>query len=247
MSLKKLSMERAYADKTRHPNPGFGNTRPSGDHVFNSRTSMWKSPWLPRLVFVACLAPFLVLAWKWTHNDLGINRLEYVARYTGATTIRLLLITLAITPLRRIPSLSPLIRFRRMLGLFTFSYGLLHAYHYFAIDAQWNTQILYEDFTMRRFFIAGAIALTLMIPLALTSFDRAIRWMGGKNWQRLHRLIYISAIAGVTHYWWQGKVATRTPILYAAILTLLLGIRVVFYLEKRVRRKRRALTRQGIA
>ncbi len=199
------------------------------------KKNLWASPWLWWLVFLACLAPLAWLAWRWSHNDLGINRIEFVARYTGRWTLRILLASLAITPLRRLPGLSPLIRFRRMIGLFAFFYGSLHALHYFGIDVQWNWQTITEDLTYRRFFIAGALALGLMIPLAATSFDQSIRWLGGKRWQRLHRLVYISAMAAVVHFWWQGKVGTQTPQLYAAILIALLAIRVVFSISKRMR------------
>lgn len=205
---------------------------------------MWKSPWLPRIVFAACLAPLVWLGWKWLHHELGINSIEFVARYTGRWTLRLLLITLAITPLRRIPGLSPLIRFRRMLGLFTFFYGVLHGLHYFGVDAQWNVQVITEDLTFRRFFIAGAAALLLMAPLALTSTDSAIRRLGGKRWQRLHRLVYVSAVAAITHYVWQGKVATLTPLIYAGVLALLLAIRLVlFVMRKPARTAERRLAR----
>ena len=208
--------------------------------------TIWSSPWLTRLVFVLCLLPLAWLAWRWWHNDLGINRIEFVARYTGRWTLRILLATLAITPLRRIPGLNPLIRFRRMIGLFACFYGTLHALHYFGIDVQWNLQTIKEDLTYRRFFIAGAIALGLMIPLAATSFDRAIRWMGGKRWQLLHRLVYVSAIAAIVHYWWQGKVGTQTPQLYAAILVALLGIRVVLAMRKRFRNASRPAPPAGV-
>jgi sulfoxide reductase heme-binding subunit YedZ len=189
---------------------------------------MWKSPWSARLIFLACLLPLFWLSWKSYHNELGINSIEYVSRYTGKWTLRLLLITLAITPLRRVPGLNPLIRFRRMLGLFTFFYGSLHALHYFAMDVQWHWQVIVEDLTFRRFFIAGAIALALMAPLALTSSNAAIRWMGGRRWQRLHRLIYLSAVAAIVHYVWQGKSLTLPPLIYAGILALLLALRAVF-------------------
>lgn len=201
---------------------------------------MWKSRWLARLVFLACLLPLFWLSWKWYHNELGINSIEYVARYTGKWTLRLLLLTLAITPLRRVPGLNPLIRFRRMLGLFTFFYGSLHALHYFAMDVQWNWQVIVEDLTFRRFFIAGAIALALMVPLALTSFNAAIRWMGGRRWQLLHRLIYLSAMAAIVHYVWQGKSLTLPPLIYAGILTLLLIMRAVFALVRWRRSAKRA-------
>jgi len=193
---------------------------------------MWKNPWLSRLVFLACLSPLFWLGWKWFHNELGINSIEFVARYTGRWTLRLLLITLAITPLRRIPGLNPLIRFRRMLGLFTFFYGSLHAFHYFAVDVQWNWLVIVEDLTFRRFFIAGGISLALMAPLALTSSNAAIRWMGGRRWQRLHRLIYLSAVAGIVHYVWQGKSLTLPPLIYAGILAILLFVRVLIFLSR---------------
>jgi sulfoxide reductase heme-binding subunit YedZ len=196
---------------------------------------MWKSPWLPRLVFAACLAPMAVLIWHWQHNQLGINAIEYVQRYTGRWALRLLLASLAVTPLRRIPGLGPIQRFRRMLGLFAFFYGVVHGWHYFARDAQWNLAIIREDLTIRRFFIAGAVSLALMAPLAATSFDRAIRWMGGRRWQLLHRLVYVSAIAAVVHYLWQGKGGLDpSPLVYSAVLALLLGVRVVFAVRRRI-------------
>lgn len=184
------------------------------------------------MVLAASLTPLLWLAWKWLHHDLGINRIEFVARYTGGWTLRFLLLTLAITPLRRIPGLRDLIRFRRMLGLIAFFYATLHALHYFAIDAQWNREVLWEDFTVRRFFIAGLTALTLLVPLAVTSFDAAVRWLGARRWQRLHRLIYASAIAAIFHYIWQGKYISLTPLLYAGVLALLLAIRIVVAVRK---------------
>jgi sulfoxide reductase heme-binding subunit YedZ len=194
---------------------------------------MWKSPWLSRIVFAACSAPMLWLVWRWWNDNLGINSLEFVARYTGRWTLRLLLVTLAITPLRRIPGLSPLVRFRRMIGLFTFFYGVAHGLHYFARDAQWDWARIVEDLTYRRFFIAGAIALLLMAPLAATSSDRAIRWMGGRRWQRLHRLVYLSAVAAVIHYLWQAKGIDLKPLIYAGILGLLLLARVLIWFVRR--------------
>lgn len=187
-------------------------------------------------VFLLCLLPLADLAWRWHGNALGINRIETVARFTGNWTLRFLLLSLCITPLRRIRGLSGLIRFRRMIGLFAFFYGTLHGLHYFAVDVQWNMEILREDLTTRRFFIAGMAALVLMAPLAATSFQGAIRWMGGKNWQRLHRLAYLAAIAGVVHFFWQGKAALWTPIYYGIFLGVLLLYRVVYW--ARYQRKR---------
>ena len=206
---------------------------------------MWKSPWPKRVVFAACLAPMVWLAYRWINNDLGINSIEFVARYTGRWTLRLLLATLAITPLRRIPGLSPLVLFRRMVGLFTFFYGTVHGVHYFARDAQWNWDVIVEDLTYRRFFIAGAVALLLMAPLAATSFDAAIRWMGGRKWQLLHRLIYLSALSAIIHYLWQGKSITLTPLIYLAVLIALMAARVVSWqVGKRKRGRSRLRFRQ---
>jgi len=198
--------------------------------------SMPKIRWLKVIVFLACIAPAVYLAWRWYRNDLGINSIEYVARYTGRWTLRLLLATLAITPLRKLPKLSKLIQVRRMVGLFTFFYGLGHGLHYFAIDVQWDPLIISEDLTYRRFFIAGATALLLMAPLAATSFKAAIRWMGGKRWQLLHRLVYPSAIAAIIHYAWQAKGINLTPLYYGGLLALLLAIRVAFFAQKKLRR-----------
>lgn len=196
---------------------------------------MWKNPWLKRIVFTVCLLPFAILAWKWTHNDLGVNSIEFVARYTGRWALRFLLASLAITPLRMIPGLGPLALFRRMLGLFAFFYASLHALHYFGRDVQWNWTVIQEDLTFRRFFVIGGIAFTLLIPLAATSFDAAIRKLGGQRWRRLHKLAYVSAIAAVIHYALQGKSLTLTPLYYIAILAVLLGVRAVVWLRRKFR------------
>lgn len=188
---------------------------------------MWKKPWLKPLVFALCMLPLVWLGWKWWNDQLGFNSIEFVARYLGRWTLRFLLITLAITPLRKIPRLSPLILFRRLLGLVTFFYACLHALHYYARDVQWNRQIIVEDLTHRRFFIFGMTALLLMLPLALTSFDAAIRWMGGKRWRLLHRLVYLSAVAALIHFLLQGKSIELRPLEYGAVLALLLLARIV--------------------
>lgn len=194
---------------------------------------IWNSRYAQPVVFVLCLVPLALLAWRWQANELGINRIETVARYTGNWTLRFLLASLCITPLRRIPGQSGLIRFRKMLGLFAFFYGCLHGLHYFGVDVQWNGEIIAEDLTMRRFFIAGMVSLVLMAPLAATSFSAAIRWMGGKRWQLLHRLAYFAAGAGVVHFFWQGKAALWTPIYYGAFLGVLMMWRVVYWVRQR--------------
>ena len=194
---------------------------------------IWNSRFAKPVVFLICLLPLLLLAWRWHGNELGINRIETVARYSGNWTLRFLLLSLCITPLRRLPGLSGLIRFRRMIGLFAFFYGTLHAMHYFGVDVQWNTEIIWEDLTTRRFFIAGILGLALMAPLAATSFNTAVRWMGAKRWQLLHRLAYVSAMAGVVHFFWQGKAALWTPIYYGLFLAVLLLYRIGYWVTHR--------------
>jgi sulfoxide reductase heme-binding subunit YedZ len=194
---------------------------------------IWTSRFAKPIVFLLCLSPLLYLAWRWQNNDLGINRIETVARFTGNWTLRILLFSLCITPLRRLPGLGGILRFRRMIGLFAFFYGTLHALHYFGVDVQWNTEIIWEDITVRRFFIAGMLSLALMAPLAATSFNDAVRWMGAKRWQLLHRLAYVSAAAGVIHFFWQGKAALWTPIYYGLFLGALLLFRIGYWATHR--------------
>jgi sulfoxide reductase heme-binding subunit YedZ len=131
------------------------------------------------------------------------------------------------------PGWTWLLEYRRPLGLFAFSYGTLHFAHYLALDKLWEWSEVWTDFTLRRFFIAGLLGWAAMIPLAATSFNKAIQWMGGKNWQRLHRLAYFSALAGVAHFYWQGKAAMLDPVIYAVIFFVLMGYRVWLWMQKR--------------
>lgn len=183
------------------------------------------------LLFLLCLIPFALLVYRWETNQLGINRAETVARFTGDWTLRMLLFSLTITPLRRITGWNDLIRFRRMLGLFAFFYGSLHLLHYLSIDKAWFWPEIWEDLRIRRFFIMGWTAYLSMVPLALTSTTAAIRALG-KRWQLLHRLAYLSAIAGVVHFYWQGKAALWDPILYGIAVFILLILRVWFARKK---------------
>ncbi|MBM3786247.1 MAG: sulfoxide reductase heme-binding subunit YedZ [Acidobacteria bacterium] len=194
---------------------------------------MWNARWAKAVVIGLCLIPLAELAWRWNNNQLGINRLETVARFTGNWTMRFLLLSLCITPLRRLPGQSGLIRFRKTLGLCAFFYGCLHVLHYYGLDVQWNTEIILEDLTTRRFFIAGMIGFALMVPLAATSTAASIRWLGGKRWQLLHRIVYLSAMAGVVHFFWQGKAALWTPIYYGLFLGVLLGYRMIYWIKNK--------------
>jgi len=185
------------------------------------------------VVWILCLSPVSWLAWKATHDLLGANPLSEITLSTGHWTLYLLLITLAISPLRKITHLNWLIRFRRLVGLFAFFYGWLHLMTYLWFDKFFDVHEIVKDIYKRPFITAGMTAWVLMFPLALTSTARSIRWLGGKRWQILHRLIYASAIAGVVHFWWLVKRDLTRPEIMAAILIGLLGFRIIDRLAAR--------------
>lgn len=191
---------------------------------------------LKTLTWLACLAPLGWLGWCAVTNTLGPDPTHTITFATGRTTLRLLLISLAITPLRRLwPRLSWLIRFRRLLGLFAFFYATLHLMTWIALYANFDPNAMSADILKRRYVTAGMAAWLLLLPLAATSTNWAIRKLGGKNWNRLHRLVYFAAIAGVIHYWWQVKSGVLTPIGVTVILAALLLARPL--LTWRQRRK----------
>lgn len=179
------------------------------------------------VVWVLCLCPVALLVWKGTHDELGANPLSEITLTTGHWTLYLLLITLAVSPLRKITGANWIIRFRRLLGLFAFFYGCLHLMTYLWFDKAFDVHEIVKDIYKRPFITAGMTAWVLMFPLALTSTAASIRWLGGKRWQVVHRLIYASAIAGVVHFWWLVKRDLTRPEIMAAILTALLGFRVI--------------------
>lgn len=183
-------------------------------------------------VFAACLIPLGLLLWRGFTGGLTANPIEYITHRTGDWTLRLLLITLAITPLRRLTGWNAVIRLRRMLGLFAFFYGSLHFLTYVVLDHFFALESILEDLTDRRFVTAGFTGFVLMIPLALTSTQAMVRRLGGRRWQALHRLVYVSACAGVVHYLWLVKADLRPPLLYAAALALLLGYRLWHYWQR---------------
>ncbi len=179
------------------------------------------------VVFVAALLPLAWLVWKAVHNDLGANPVEFVTHTTGDCALIFLLSSLAITPLRKLAKFPDLIRFRRMLGLYAFFYASLHLLTFAGLDHHFNWAEIVPDVYKRPFVTAGFTAWLLLVPLALTSTTWSIRKMGGKNWQRLHWLVYFSAIAAVVHYWWLVKKDITDPLIYAVILSVLLGFRIV--------------------
>jgi sulfoxide reductase heme-binding subunit YedZ len=174
-----------------------------------------------------CLVPLGSLAWSFWKQDLTANPLEYITHFTGDWSIRLLVATLAVTPLRKLLRLPDLIRFRRMIGLFAFFYGCLHFLTYLWLDRLFDFHDLWKDVAKRPFITAGFIAFVLMVPLALTSTTGWIRRLGGKRWQMLHRLVYLSAIAAVIHYYWLVKSDVRSPLFYGTLVAVLLAYRLI--------------------
>ena len=200
------------------------------------------------VVFAAALIPFAHLVWRGYNGSLTADPLVEITNETGIWTLRFIVITLAITPVRRLSGWNPIIRFRRMLGLFAFFYATLHFLTYVIGDrfasldfpdgfVAWSTFVnlmasIWEDIAKRPYITVGFIALVSMAPLAFTSTAGWIRRLGGRNWQRLHRLVYLTGIAGVTHYWWKVKADTLHPIVYAAIVALLLGYRLALSFKR---------------
>jgi sulfoxide reductase heme-binding subunit YedZ len=206
--------------------------------------SILTSKWTKVVVFLVCLIPLGRLLWRAFHNglagfpdgmDFGANPIEFITHATGDWTLRFLVITLAITPLRRILRQPQLIRFRRMLGLFAFFYACLHFGTWIGLDKFFAWSEMWKDVQKRRFVTVGFAAFALMIPLAVTSTAGMIRRLGGRRWQMLHRAIYVSAILGVIHYYWLVKSDVRKPLLYAAIVGVLLVYRLGMWICGRAR------------
>ncbi|HWI20796.1 MAG TPA: protein-methionine-sulfoxide reductase heme-binding subunit MsrQ [Vicinamibacterales bacterium] len=179
------------------------------------------------VAWLLCLAPLAYLIYS-LYLDLGANPVETLTNFTGIWSLRFIVITLAITPLRWLTGINQLVNYRRLLGLFAFFYGFLHFTTFFFFDHQFDVAGMWEDVRLRPYITAGFVAFVLMIPLAVTSTTGWIRRMGGKNWNRLHMLIYITAMAGVLHYYWKVsiKLPPDNPRNYAILVAILLGWRV---------------------
>jgi sulfoxide reductase heme-binding subunit YedZ len=180
------------------------------------------SKWTKVAVFLLSLVPLCDLVYRGFNARLSANPVEFVQHFTGDWTLRFLLITLAITPLRKLLNLPELIRFRRMLGLFAFFYVCLHFLTYIGPDQSFSLAGMWKDVEKRRYITVGFLGFVLLIPLAITSTKGWIRRLGGRRWQILHRFIYVTAICGVIHYYWLVKSDVREPLMYAAILAVLL-------------------------
>lgn len=197
------------------------------------------------LAHVACLTPIAWLIWKFwlastsVPDALGADPIAAVTFFTGKGTLRLLVISLAVSPARRlVPKLGWIIRFRRLLGLYAFFYACLHLLTYVWLYSNFSLAAMVNDITRRRFIVAGLTAWLLLVPLALTSTAWSIRKLGGKRWQALHRLAYLAAIAGVVHYWWGVKRGVRTPFAITVVLAGLLLARPMLDYAKRASRER---------
>ena len=188
---------------------------------------------LKAVLFAICLIPAAWLVWRFFQQDLGANPIETITHATGDWALRFLLITLAVTPLRRLTGWHWLIRLRRMLGLFAFFYVFAHFSIYIGLDQFFDLQAVANDVLKRPYITVGFAAFVLLIPLAATSTNAMIKRLGGKKWQSLHRSVYAIAIMGVIHYWWLVKADLTEPILYSLVLAVLLGFRVWWRNEER--------------
>ncbi len=192
-----------------------------------SRSTLLK-PAAKAILFIACLLPFAWLVYGIFTNNLGANPTEYITRFTGDWTLRMLCVVLAITPLRTISKTPQLARFRRMLGLFVYFYVVLHLLAYSWFDMSFDLADIINDIPKRPFILVGFAAFLLLTPLAFTSFNRAIKALGAKRWQTLHKLVYVIAGLGVLHFFWMrsGKNNYAEVYVYAVILASLLLWRV---------------------
>jgi sulfoxide reductase heme-binding subunit YedZ len=177
-------------------------------------------------LFILALLPLAFLIYRALNDDLGANPIETINRYTGDWVLRFLLITLAVTPLRRLTGWNGLLRYRRMLGLFAFFYACVHFLSWAWLDQYFVLADIVRDVAKRPYITVGFASFLMLIPLALTSTNAIIRRLGAKRWQQLHRLVYLIGIGGVVHFLWLVKSDIREPLVYGAVLALLLGFRL---------------------
>ena len=178
------------------------------------------------LVLVNGAVPLAILAWDAFHHKLGANPQNFAILTTGMMTLIFLILTMAVTPLRKVSGWNWLANLRRMLGLYAFFYACAHFLLFFCLDRSFSVSSTLTEMTRRKYLIVGSIALIVMIPLAVTSTNAMIKRLGGKRWRALHRLAYVAAICGVIHYYMQVKKDVRQPLVFAAVLTVLLGYRI---------------------
>jgi sulfoxide reductase heme-binding subunit YedZ len=196
-----------------------------------------RMPWIKVPVAAACLLPITLLVTGAFAGTLSANPIDDITDGTGTWTLRFILITLAVTPVRQLTGLNSLIRYRRMLGLFAFFYGSLHFLTYLWLDQFFDLSSIVADIPKRPFITVGFTSYVLTVPLALTSADRIARWMGGRRWASLHRTVYLTAVGGVVHYLWLVKADIRAPLVYGGILAVLLAYRIVRAVRRRFARR----------
>lgn len=179
------------------------------------------------VLFAVCLLPLARLFYGALNHGLGANPIEFIQRFLGAWTFNFLLITLAVTPLRKLTGWHWLIRLRRMLGLFAFFYATLHLLNWLVLDNFFEWRAIAADILKRPYITVGFAAFVLLVPLAATSSNAMVRRLGGRRWQNLHRSIYAVAILGVVHYWWLVKKDVTWPLIYGVMVAILLGARAL--------------------
>lgn len=177
-------------------------------------------------LFALALVPLAFLIQRGVNNDLGANPIETINRFTGEWVLRFLLVTLAVTPLRRLTGWNGLLRYRRMLGLFAFFYACLHFLSYAWLDQYFVLPDIIKDVAKRPYITVGFACFLMLIPLAVTSTNGMVRRLGARRWQRLHQFVYLIGVGGIIHFLWLVKSDITQPVIYGAILATLLGFRV---------------------
>ena len=192
---------------------------------------------IPRIkvfIWLAALAPLAVLVWQGLHDDLTADPVKYITHFTGRTALIILFITLCITPIRRFSGWNGIVRLRRLVGLFSFFYAVIHLLIYLAFDRGFVFTELAEDIAKRPYITIGFTAWLMLLALAVTSPQAVLRRMGGKRWRALHRLVYVVPVLGVIHFTWAQKKDISLPLLYAAVLGAIFAVRVALWARNRI-------------
>ena len=184
------------------------------------------------VVLVNGAVPLALLGWDAWHHQLGANPANFAILTTGMMALIFLVLTMGVTPVRKIAGWNWLLPYRRMLGLFAFFYACVHFLLFFSLDRSFNISSTLHEIITRKYIWFGITALLVMVPLAITSTNAMIKRLGGKRWRALHRLAYVAAIAGVIHYYMQVKADVRLPLVFVAVLVVLLGYRVLIYFQR---------------
>ncbi|HWP81530.1 MAG TPA: protein-methionine-sulfoxide reductase heme-binding subunit MsrQ [Bacteroidota bacterium] len=198
-------------------------------------TRAQRTKWIIKpILFLASLGPLVILVVNFLTDNLSANPLDDITDETGTWTLRLIVVTLCMTPLRRLTGWIEFTQLRRMFGLFAFFYGCLHFLTYLYFDKFFEWEEILIDLPKRPFILVGFATLMTMVPLALTSTNRMAKWLGGKRWTKLHRLVYLTAIGGTIHYLWLVKADIQRPLTYGAIFAVLLGYRLWYSLASKL-------------